>query len=173
MNPVTHQTIRLGSGKHTSPEKGACVIELASMLAHEPFSDHPRSVCPVIAALLRRYNDALDDHRRQDLYPYAAEVVGSRGSARLEHERVERLKERLSDRPRRRRLRLFPVSEPSLDALANRVIHELSRDKDASHALILGLVDELLALDARPGIRVPATLPAVSTRPGRGVTANR
>jgi len=45
MGPVTHQTIRLSRGKHSSPEEGACVMELASMLAGEPFSDHPcRSV---------------------------------------------------------------------------------------------------------------------------------
>lgn len=170
MNPVTHQTIRLSSGRHTSPEKGACVIELASMLAGEPFSDHPHSVCPVIAALLRRYNDSLDDHRRQDLYPYAAKVVGSRGPARLEHERIEHLKQRLSERPRRRWPRLFGLTDPSLDALANRVVHELSRCGEASHALILGLVDELLALDTRPRVRVPATLCSVDSQPASSVT---
>ena len=61
MSPVTHQTIKLGKGKHSSPEEGACVMELASMLASEPFSDHPASVCPVIASFLRAYNDSVDD----------------------------------------------------------------------------------------------------------------
>lgn len=140
------------------------------MLAGEPFSDHPHSVCPVIAALLRRYNDSLDDHRRQDLYPYAAKVVGSRGPARLEHERIEHLKQRLSERPRRRWPRLFGLTDPSLDALANRVVHELSRCGEASHALILGLVDELLALDTRPRVRVPATLCSVDSQPASSVT---
>ena len=49
------------------------------MLAGEPFSDHPHSVCPVIGSFLRAYNDRIDDRRRQDLYAYAAAVVGSRG----------------------------------------------------------------------------------------------
>ncbi|HUA45251.1 MAG TPA: hypothetical protein VMA77_08500 [Solirubrobacteraceae bacterium] len=146
------------------------MIELASMLAGEPFSDHPHSVCPVIAALLRRYNDSLDDRRRQDLYPYAAEVVGSRGPARLEHERVEHLKDRLSQRPRRRWSCLFGLTDPSLDALANRVVHELARRGDESHALILGLVDELLALDTRPRVQVPATLPSVPPQSASNVT---
>ena len=52
-------------------------MELASMLAGEPFSDHPASVCPVIGSLLREYNDSLDEQRRQDFYAYASKVVGS------------------------------------------------------------------------------------------------
>ena len=47
MSPVTYQTIKLGKGKHSSPDDGACVMELASMLAGESFTDHPSSVCPV------------------------------------------------------------------------------------------------------------------------------
>ncbi len=173
MNTVTHQTVRLSAGRHTSPEKGACVIELASMLADEPFSDHPRSVCPVVAALLRRYNDSLDDRRRQDLYPYAAKVVGSRGSVRLEQARVRYLSERVSRRPRRRWPGLFPPADQSLERLAGDAVHELSRRGPESHALTLGLVDELLALDPRPGPRVPAALPEGSSRPGRDVPAGR
>ncbi len=54
------------------------MMELASMLAGEPFSDSPRSVCPVVAAFLRHYNDRVDDSRRQDLYGFAAAAVGTR-----------------------------------------------------------------------------------------------
>ena len=50
---ASHQTVRLGRGKHASPTDGVCVMELSSMLAGERFSDRPRSVCPVIASLLR------------------------------------------------------------------------------------------------------------------------
>jgi hypothetical protein len=171
VSEVTHQTIRLGKGRHKSPEEGACVIELASMLAGEPFSDHPRSVCPVIAALLRRYNDSLDDRRRQDLYPYAAMVVDSRGSARLEHARTNHLLERVSKRPRRRWEGLFGVAEQSLDTLAARVVQAVSRGGGDAHRQILGLVEELLALDTRPGVHVPATLPPFPARRGSGVSA--
>jgi hypothetical protein len=72
MNETDHQTVRLSPGRHRSPDDGACVMELASMLADEPFSDRPRSVCPVIAAFLRSYNDGLDDERRRDLYRFAS-----------------------------------------------------------------------------------------------------
>src|SRR5215469_18878832 len=93
MSPVNYQTIKLSKGKHTSPEDGACVMELASMLAGEPFSDHPVSVCPVIGSLLRAYNDSIDSERRQDLYAYAARVVGSRASGRVQSARAARVKE--------------------------------------------------------------------------------
>jgi hypothetical protein len=57
-------TITLSKGKHDSREDGACAMELTSMLAGEPFSDHPRSVCPVIGSFLRAYNDRIDDGRQ-------------------------------------------------------------------------------------------------------------
>ena len=60
------------------------------MLADEPFSDRPAGASPVIAALLRTYNDGLDDRRRQDLYPLAALVVGSLRGRAVEDERVSR-----------------------------------------------------------------------------------
>jgi hypothetical protein len=65
-------------------------MELASMLADEPFSDRPASASPVIAALLRTYNDGLDDGLRQDLYPLAALVVGSHRGRAVEEERASR-----------------------------------------------------------------------------------
>ena len=49
----SHQTVTIRRGKHASPDRGACVVELASMLAGERFSDHPPTVCPVIAGFLR------------------------------------------------------------------------------------------------------------------------
>ena len=81
MTQASHQTVRLSQGKHRGPDHGACVMELASMLAGEPFSDRPRCVDPVIAGFLRTYNDGIDESRRQDLYPLASEVVGSRAVA--------------------------------------------------------------------------------------------
>jgi hypothetical protein len=63
-------------------------MELASMLAHEPFSDRPRAVSPVIGAFVRTYNDGVDDERRQDLYPIASEIVGSAAGRKREAERV-------------------------------------------------------------------------------------
>src|SRR3954465_15329048 len=53
-------------------------MELASMAEGEPFTDQPKSACPVIGMVLRSYNDGLDDRRRQDLYAYASAVIGPR-----------------------------------------------------------------------------------------------
>jgi hypothetical protein len=65
-------------------------MELASMLAGEPFSDRPRNASPVIGAFLRTYNDGLDDERRQDLYPLASLIVGSARRRSVERERASR-----------------------------------------------------------------------------------
>src|ERR1700747_374358 len=91
MPPVSHQTIKLSRGRHSSPEHGACVMELASMLAGEGFSDHPRSVSRPIASFLRGYNDLLDDTRRADLYGFAAQTVGPADSGALGGARAGRL----------------------------------------------------------------------------------
>ena len=77
MPEPSFQTVRLCQGRHESPEGGVCVVELASMIAGERFSDHPWSVSPVIAAFLRGYNDVCGE-RRQDLLRCAADAVGTR-----------------------------------------------------------------------------------------------
>jgi hypothetical protein len=175
MGPVTHQTIRLSKGKHTSKEHGACVMELSSMLADEPFSDHPASVCPVIASLLRAYNDSIDDGRRQDLYGYAARVVGSRGSAEVERMRVEYVTAWMA-RPKARRFTRYLIPErlramspkPPLDVLGASAVRSLCVHDDRTHEKMLALLDALLAMGARaapspstPG-HTPTAAPAAS-----------
>jgi hypothetical protein len=86
----SHQTVRLAAGRHRSPRFGVCVMELASMLSEQPFSDRPRNASPVIGAFLRTYNDGLDDERRQDLYELASLIVGSSGRRAVERERASR-----------------------------------------------------------------------------------
>ena len=68
-------------------------MEMAAMLAHEPFSDHPKSVCPVVGAFLRTYNDSIDDRRRQDLYAYASRVVGTRQGKEVRRQRTSLCRE--------------------------------------------------------------------------------
>ncbi|MEO6859467.1 MAG: hypothetical protein ABI323_12925 [Solirubrobacteraceae bacterium] len=91
--PASYQTVKLARGRHSSLEDGVCVMELASMLADEPFSDRPQSVCPVIGAFLRAYNDRVDDRWRQDLYAYAAKVVGTRSTISVEGQRAQMCRE--------------------------------------------------------------------------------
>ena len=79
--------IRLAPGTHSSPHEGVCVVELASVIAGEKFSDRPRCVCPVIGAFLRGWNDRASHAERQRLSPYAALIVGSRRNRRVTRER--------------------------------------------------------------------------------------
>jgi hypothetical protein len=165
---VTHQTVRLTRGKHQSPDAGACVMELASMLAGEPFSDRPQTACPVIGAFLRSYNDAVDDQRRQDLYRCAAEIIGTRAGADVERERMQRCLSALAEleaaRPRLRRwisrpaAPSLPLSSIALERMGVRLARALQRDRDGGHAAAMALLDELIALGARDGGRAPATV---------------
>ena len=155
MAQVTHQTIKLSKGKHTSPEDGACVMELASMLAGERFSDHPVSVCPVIGAFLRAYNDSIDDRRRQDLYAYAAKVVGTRSSRAVQRPRAERLAAWASEVKQRRwtrfllapRLRALAL-ERHPDFVGTRAVSAIRTHDDETHRQVRALIDELLAIGA-------------------------
>jgi hypothetical protein len=66
----------LSRGRHRNPSKGACFMEMASYLAGERWSDHPKCTHPVLASLARCINDALGDVRRQELAVMIPEVVG-------------------------------------------------------------------------------------------------
>ena len=79
--------VRLAQGAHSSPEEGVCVVELASVIAKEEFSDRPECVCPLIASFLRGWNDRASHAERQLLGPYAARIVGSRGNRKVTRER--------------------------------------------------------------------------------------
>src|SRR5579862_4144800 len=155
MPPVTHQTIKLSKGKHASPEDGACVMELASMLAGEPFSDHPASVCPVIASFLRAYNDAIDDERRQDLYAYASRAVGTRAGPDASRRRAQRLYAWARELQRRRWTKRLPLArgglalrrKPSALSIGTYAVHAIKRHSDESHAQALALLDELLEVN--------------------------
>jgi hypothetical protein len=49
MTAPSYQTVRLARGRHSSWHAGVCVMELASMLAHEAFSDRAGSISPTMA----------------------------------------------------------------------------------------------------------------------------
>jgi hypothetical protein len=76
--PANLGSLRLEPGSHASPGDGVCIVELASLMGGERFSDHPGCVCEVIAAFLRGWNDRSSHADRQRLRPYAARIVGSR-----------------------------------------------------------------------------------------------
>jgi len=160
MPPVSHQTIKLSRGRHSSPEHGACVMELASMLAGEGFSDHPRSVSRPIASLLRGYNDLVDDRRREDLYRYAAQTVGTADAWAVEEARAARLLAWADQRWERRasrsvldRMRLrraYKERSTDPEPAGTYAVHAIGKVNDESHAAVLALVDELIALGSEP-----------------------
>jgi hypothetical protein len=151
---VNFKTIKLSRGKHSSPAEGACVMELTSMIAGEPFSDQPQCVCPVIGAFLRAYNDALDDRRRQDLYRYAAQVIGTRDTPEVERWRIERVvswaREMRATRHRiirwLRRAELGLSHPATARAAASLAVNAMGRRTSQNHLRALALVDELCAM---------------------------
>jgi hypothetical protein len=69
----------LSRGKHRSPRKGACFMEFASLLAGEPWSDHPACTHPLLAAVARHVNDYTTDAGRSRLVPLIPSVIGLTG----------------------------------------------------------------------------------------------
>jgi len=152
--PVSHQTIKLSAGRHRGPEDGACVMELASMLAREPFDDHPRSVCPVIAGFLRSYNDHLDERYRQDLYVYASQAVGTRAKDATERQRAELCRRwarnHFDPPPLRVRLlhRLFRCQGLDVEGVYAARAAAATSPGEVAHRHALQLLDELIACRA-------------------------
>jgi hypothetical protein len=70
----------LSRGKHRTPRKGACFMEMASVLAGEPWSDRPRCTHPLLSQLARLVNDHTSDAGRARLVPLIPEVIGVRGA---------------------------------------------------------------------------------------------
>jgi hypothetical protein len=80
----------LESGGHEPNDgKAMCAMEAAAYIAGEPWSDHPQCVCPVIAAFMRSWNDALPDAERTSLLlPLIPKTIGTAGSATLADRRA-------------------------------------------------------------------------------------
>jgi hypothetical protein len=69
----------LSRGKHRSPRKGACFMELASYLAGERWSDHPACTHPLLAAVARDVNDYTSEAGRARLARLIPSVIGLTG----------------------------------------------------------------------------------------------
>lgn len=149
-------------------------MELASMLARERFSDHPKSVCRVLAAFLREYNDAVDDIRRQDLYCCAGAVVGTRASRAVERARLARCAHALSAL-READGALTPLLWPQngcsgRELLAHRLARHLAESAEG-HRRALALVGELAAIGRGRSSGTPARRSGQRPRLALGVLA--
>ena len=68
----------LSRGRHAGPEEGACLMEYVSVLAGEPFSDHPVCVEPLLIRLAWAVNDAAPKRVRASLVHFAPRLAGTR-----------------------------------------------------------------------------------------------
>src|SRR5262245_44452351 len=68
---------RLAKGRHKTAGHEACVMELVSLLNQEEWSDHPRCVQPVLAAVARAVNDRVSDQGRERLVELAPRLAGT------------------------------------------------------------------------------------------------
>jgi hypothetical protein len=82
--------ITLEYGSHGSRKAGMCAMEAVAFLANEPHSDAPKCACPVVASLIRRFNDRLpdDETRTRLLRPLLVKLVGSRSTPEVERKRA-------------------------------------------------------------------------------------
>jgi len=170
--------IRLGPGAHASPGEGVCVVELASLIANEEFSDRPRCVCPVIGSFLRGLNDRAAHAERQRLVPYAPHIVGSRADpqltrrrrdiclewagANLQHGPARRLLSRVAIRMRMAVFCGLGVAIRRNEGAGDYAARVALARGDAAGAL--ELLEALLAVSA---LRVPARFGDAATRPAQ------
>lgn len=74
----------LSRGSHMTYAMGTCVMELASVLAGEPFSDRPECVHPTLAKVARMVNDQVGEDERQRLIPLLPQMMsGPRAGERV------------------------------------------------------------------------------------------
>ena len=172
------QTVRLGAGSHASPAQGACVMELASMLAGARFSDRPRTVCPVIAGFLRSYNDRLPERELDQLYALAPLVLGSASTRSVRRHRTFRLLEWAGFRDPARPRRFFSPRPPRDQVVVVAAIAAVRLAPDRRRVAVAALVAELVAMGEASGresvertgaLSPPALVPGGEDRPQRPV----
>lgn len=79
MTPALNlEKFKLDSGNHAKLEDGACIMEMVSYFADEPWSDHPKCACETLTSYAIRLNDRLDDKTRQKLKPLIPFLINTR-----------------------------------------------------------------------------------------------
>lgn len=82
------KTLSLSSGPHKNPEDGTCLMEAASILMGEDFSDNPSCVDPLIRYVGMALNDSFQDKDRDELVPFIFRVVGTKNNEYC-HDRIK------------------------------------------------------------------------------------
>jgi hypothetical protein len=71
----------LSRGRHARAEEGACLMEYVSVIAGEPFSDHPGCVEPLLVRLAWAVNDTAPPPVRARLVHFAPRLIGTRNDS--------------------------------------------------------------------------------------------
>ena len=131
------------------------------MLAGERFGDRPVSVCPVIGAILRAYNDNVDERRRQDLYRFAADAVDTRRDYHAQRRRADAALDWAVERYRRDggKLPVLPDPEGVRDDIGHYVVGSLAgrgarrgRWSDDDHRAMVTLLEGLIEIEREPAL---------------------
>lgn len=69
---------KLSTGSHKSLDDGACIMELVSYLAKEPWSDHPQCASESITRFCIWINDSGDQSHRDELMTLAPKIINTR-----------------------------------------------------------------------------------------------
>ena len=88
LTPEQIADIELDRGNHAYSGQGHCLLEVVSLFAGEPFSDHPHCVDPVLAAFGRHWNDGLPSNEaRARLKRYIPLLPGTKRGKALSMQR--------------------------------------------------------------------------------------
>lgn len=67
----------LSAGSHAGPQDGACIMEYASFLNGEEWTDFPSCTNRILASIAQCVNDDLDGESRQSLLPLLPRLMGT------------------------------------------------------------------------------------------------
>src|SRR5487761_220767 len=122
--------VPVAPGRHPGPGDEACLMELASALAGEPWSDHPACVHPVLAAVARAVNDRVGDAAREWLAPLVPQMIGTADAGPGGRPRPERCAQ-LVLLCARTALRLSPFMAAEMESARLTALSVLSRPAGA------------------------------------------
>lgn len=74
----SHGRPTLRVGRHLSADDGACLMELVSVAAGEPWGDRPACTHPLLAHVARRVNDTTSDDSRSALTSFIPALARAR-----------------------------------------------------------------------------------------------
>jgi hypothetical protein len=144
------ETLNLLKGSHHDRERGMCVMEAVAYIAGEPHSDRPACACPVITALMIRWNDGLpsDEERNQWLRPLVPLLVGTRSTREVQKARGKMARDFLFQSALPALLTLAGLPEYAAKLQATPTLETARECRDAARARRVQVWKEFVYADA-------------------------